>query len=60
MYVSYTPPGQFSQKSFEYKAESSETVVKFYVGCDYAMINVDHFILDDFEMVEICPPAGED
>ncbi|RFN50297.1 hypothetical protein FIE12Z_5477 [Fusarium flagelliforme] len=59
-YVSYTPPGQFAQKSFEFKAQSSEMDVKFYVNCDYASFNVDHFILDDFEMVEICPPAGEE
>ncbi|KAH7189649.1 uncharacterized protein B0J16DRAFT_340001 [Fusarium flagelliforme] len=59
-YVPYTAPGQFSQKSFEFKAQSSETNVKFYVGCDYASFNVDHFILDDFEMVEVCPPARED
>ncbi|KAJ4113245.1 hypothetical protein NW768_011522 [Fusarium equiseti] len=58
-YVSYTTPGQFSQRSFEFKAQSSEAAVKFYVGCEYAMITVDHFILDDFEMVEICPPSGE-
>jgi hypothetical protein len=56
-YVSYTNPGEFSQRSFDFKASNSDLKLTFYVGCDYADIIVDHFILDDFELVEICPPS---
>ncbi|KAG5659768.1 hypothetical protein KAF25_002327 [Fusarium avenaceum] len=55
-YVSYTNPGEFSQRSFDFKASSSDLKLLFYVWCDYDDIRVDYFILDDFELVEICPP----
>jgi hypothetical protein len=56
--VSYINPGEFSQRWFDFKADSSDLEIRFYVGCDYDSITVDYFILDDLELFEICPPLA--